>query len=120
MRLFVLALVGALWMAAPCSAQNRTAGEMVLACESADPSLIAECRGYMRGVWDTLEMLSTDAGVDLVCPAITPTLREAVQVFASYVRAHDETRSTSASRAALRAFIAAWPCPRASDEPRVY
>ncbi len=84
------------------------------------------CVGYMQAMQD-LAVLSDENRQRLLgsCPAASTTLRELIQAFLDYSRAHPDRRDENAAVAVVRSFQVAYPCPAIGQtahapEPSLY
>jgi hypothetical protein len=72
----------------------------------------AFCYGYFHGGADFHQALSSGPNFQpIACPSGEVTVRDAVDAFVAYARAHPESLSEPPMDAAFRAVSEKWPCP---------
>ena len=73
------------------------------------------CLGYMQAMQDLSVLADEDGRRSLgACPAPQTTLRDLIQAFLTYARAHRGELDQNAAVVVIKAFRAAYPCP---EEP---
>jgi Rap1a immunity proteins len=70
------------------------------------------CLGYMQAMQD-LSVLTDEEGRRALgsCPSTDITLRQLIQAFLTYARAHRDDLDENAAVGVIKAFRAAFPCP---------
>jgi Rap1a immunity proteins len=71
----------------------------------------AFCFGYFHGGADFHHAMIGQRQNPIVCPPPEVTVRDAVDQFVSYARAHPEYLGEEPMDLVFRAVIEAWPCP---------
>jgi len=97
--------------------QVETAQDLFDICtlDQSDPSYWAAqafCYGYFQGGADFHQaMAPVPQFQPVACPGPNATVRDAVQVFVEYARAHPEDLSAPPMDVVFRAVGERWPCP---------
>ena len=90
-------------------AEAMTMHELLEKCASADPVLLAECRGYLGGVVSAKFMLTKFMSQN--CPMVDDN-EELRQAFLSWAEHNPSHADRSALQSTMQAIGVEWPCTR--------